>query len=296
MASGDRRAPGVAAAALTGSLPRSMEYDFFMAEPALQTEIRTTPSRTAAGHRELFRYGSRIVHMPQDDGSVALVEVPLDVDDFLDPEEGDVMVQGNWHEWVVSSLAGMLRRWLQRSPDVAVLSDIKICWGIPELPEPAPDVCVVRGMRDRLRQRGSLDVEEEGVRPCLLIEVVSPLYRHHDYTSKLKIYEQAGVEEYLIVEPKEGEPFGLIGYRLDDGGRYQPIPTDAGGRLSSRTTGLWFSPYPEPDFDRDRYLIVEDSATGERLRTPAEAEARARDAEAEVAQLREKLERLERET
>lgn len=264
-----------------------------MAQPARIYPIPSS-SETTVDRAELFRHGSRIVYMPQDDGSIAWREIPLSAKDFLNPEEGDMMVQGNWHDWVLSALKDMLKRWLERSPDVTVFSDFKMLWGIPDLPEPAPDVCVVRGLRDRRRYRGSLDLEAEGVRPCLLIEVVSPTYRRQDYDAKVKIYERVGIDEYLIVEPRAGEPFVLTGYRLDDAGRYRPIDADANGRLLSESTGLWFRPHPEPDFDSERFVVVEDAATGERLLTAEEEARRRREAEAEVARLKKELARRER--
>ena len=254
-----------------------------MAQPATRTSSSVPFPEATPRRGTRFRYGSRIVHMPQGDGTMLWREVPLTVDDFLDPEEGDLMVQGNWHDWVLSALSGMLRRWLERSLEVTVFSDFKMRWGIPDIPEPAPDVCVVRGLRERRKYRGSLDLKAEGVRPCLLIEVVSPLYRHHDYESKVEIYQRVGIEEYLIIEPREDQPFALAGYHLGPKGRYQLIVPDA-GRLLSKTTGLWFSPHPEPDFDRERFVIVEDVATGERLRTAGEEAQARRDAEARAAE------------
>ncbi len=41
-------------------------------------------------------------------------------------------------------------------------------------------------------------------RPDLVMEVVSPDYRHHDLETKRREYAQAGIPEYWIVDPDEG--------------------------------------------------------------------------------------------
>lgn len=59
-----------------------------------------------------------------------------------------------------------------------------------------PDVFVVCDPA-KLSERGC-----EGA-PDLVIEVVSPSSRRHDYIVKLGLYERAGVREYWIVDPGE---------------------------------------------------------------------------------------------
>ncbi|HSK78813.1 MAG TPA: hypothetical protein VLQ45_20325, partial [Thermoanaerobaculia bacterium] len=89
---------------------------------------------------------------------------------------------------------------------------------------------------------------------------------------KVAIYESAGVQEYLILDPPpvtRNGCFQMTGYRLDARGRYRLAEPDQGGFLS-QTTGLWFGLTPD---GQKLYLV--DFATGERLETPSEAKARA---------------------
>jgi len=260
-----------------------------MAHPALQ------PSSPNA---DPFYWGSRLVRV-ETAGGTELREVPLRREDVLDPQEGDMMVHGPKHGYFIRTLADMLDRWLG-SEDVAVFDDVKILWGRPDVPEVAPDVSVVRGLRDKWKDRASFSVPEEGVAPCLVIEVVSPRYREIDERDKVRIYQRAGVPEYLIVDVTT-TPVELTGYRLDRSGRYRRHGSKR--RWLSRTTGLRFRSGSGP-----LELLVEDAATGERLLTSAEeamvrraeaiarrvAEQRAEAAEAEVERLRRKLERFEK--
>lgn len=161
----------------------------------------------------------------------------------------------------------------------------------------------------------SFDVAKEGARPSLVIEVVSPKdarIRRTDKEDKVKLYQQAGISEYLILDPprrKTGFRFQWTGYRLDSMGRYRPIEPDAEGALLSETTGIRFTVSPRGDL-----FIAIDLATGKELqelisdervqreieaRRAAEERARLETAarqtvEAEVARLGEELERLKR--
>ncbi len=212
-----------------------------------------------------FRYGYRVQRVRDAGGREELRQIPLTLDDYLHPREGDLMTQGNPHERILTPLADLLRRWLEKIPEVGVFSDVLFRWGVPDLPAQAPDVAVVRGLGRPKAVAGSLDCKALGVSPCLAIEVVSPTHkeiREKDTRDKVRIYERAGVTEYLIVDPAgygRGEPFGLIGYRLDASGRYRQLVTDARGAIASETTGLLFVP------DAEHGVSVEVIATGERL-------------------------------
>jgi len=124
---------------------------------------------------------------------------------------------------------------------------------------------VIRGIRNKQEPRDVFDVVQEGVRPCLILEVVSPKYeevRRNDYVKKKEIYERVGIPEYLIVEPYRipGSPIRQwTGYRLGFDGRYQRIEPDGEGRLLSETTGLLFGIAEDGGFQ------VTDARTGERL-------------------------------
>ena len=67
----------------------------------------------------------------------------------------------------------------------------------------------------------------------LIVEVVSDESAARDRVEKWHEYQAAGVREYWIIDPRPGQPL-LQAWNLDDAGRYQPIPPDADGTVSSR--------------------------------------------------------------
>jgi Uma2 family endonuclease len=77
-----------------------------------------------------------------------------------------------------------------------------------------PDILFVAA-RNRL-----VSIEEKGVvgPPDLVFEILSPGNRSHDRVRKRKLYEQAGVKEYWIVDPqtKDTQGYLLKGKKYDE--------------------------------------------------------------------------------
>lgn len=252
-------------------LPRQTPYTILMTEPATKLPVSEHRAEPGLPESDPFRLGWRMRYRRLPDGRLEEKEVPLTPEELLDPEIGDHMVQNFWHGILGSLLFVLLRRHFKPRKDVLVGFDVKILWGVPGLQDPAPDISIIPGVRDRDKKERTLqgfNVHEEGTRPCLVIEVVSPNrpeYYHADHVRKPKIYRRAGVPEYLIIDlPPEGSgpPLKLSGYRLDAKGRYRRIKPDAKGRLFSETTGLWFG------ITRDgENVFFVDAATGKRRRT-----------------------------
>ncbi len=239
--------------------------------------------KPTSGVPDPFYWGSRLQRVELAGRGSRLVEIPLTRDDLLDPQEGDMMVHGPLHGLFIRTLADMLDRRLD-AEDVAVFDDVKMLWGQPGVPDVVPDISVIQGIRDKWRDRASFSVAEEGVRPSLVIEVISPRYRELDEQDKLEIYRQAGIPEYLIVDITK-TPVELTGYRSSASGRYQASP---GGSFVSWKTGLAFSAGTG-----DLEIVVEDVETGERLLTSSEEGAARRVAErrvSEAAAIRKELE------
>lgn len=252
------------------------------------------------------------------DGKLEQVAMPLTPERFLHSELGDQMGQGTRHSKTVRRIADMLDHHFGDEPDVLVTFDLTHYLG-SDLPYPAPDVSVIRGVPDAEVDRDSFDFEAEGKRPCLIVEVVSPLssrIRQTDLVSKVEIYALAGIPEYVIVDStRRDRRFRLLGYRLDRSGRYQAVEPDDQGRILSETTGVWFqiSPdgqqvslfkYPtgEPLLTRKEEEKLRKAAEARmhaeaKARKTAEAQARAeaearKAAEKETAQAQAELERL----
>lgn len=216
-----------------------------------------------------FYYGWREVLETLPDGRLTYHEEPLTLANFLDPQEGDHFVQGDKHFLIVNSIFNRFDQRYRNHPTIGVYSDLKIIWGIPDLSEPAPDISVIPNVQTKSDYHGSFDVVAEGTRPCLVVEVTSPRYQVDD-TDKVSIYEQAGIAEYIILNPHyedENLPMELKGYRLVDG-KYAPMIPDAAGRLLSETTGIWF--------ELDEWgleVVLTDAVTGECLLTKEEEHA-----------------------
>jgi Uma2 family endonuclease len=223
-----------------------------------------------------YRYGWRPVPKRRPDGSLYYERMPLSETDFLDPQPGDVMIQGALHWECANDLYDRFKLRYLNDSRIGVFADLKMRWGIVGLEEPAPDVAIIPGLRDKLAPRESFDIVAEGTRPCLVVEVMSPHYAGDD-TEKVRIYEQAGIPEYLIVKPygpQHERDFSLYGYRLV-GGRYRPWGADAEGRLHSLGLGVRFGVRSD-----HQGLEVLDAVTGEPLRNLVETElARQRDAQ-----------------
>lgn len=227
------------------------------------------------------------------DGRLELLSRPLTAEDFLNPQPEDTMTQGETHANIRRRLADLLDRHFK---DALVLEDVIHQLG-PGLPSPAPDVSVILGARPG--ERGSFSLPEEGVRPDLIVEIVSPgskAIRKVDEVDKVAAYSRAGIPEYVLIDlPRRGNRYrlGLQGYRLDSEGKYVPIEPDSQARLLCEATRLRFC------VEEGRVRVIDDR-TGQPLLYSDEEEARRRaaeearkTAEEETARLREELERLQ---
>ena len=161
-------------------------------------------------------------------GRMELVSMPLTPELFLNPQVGDKMTQGKRHLDTARWIAERLEDFFRPELGVLVTMDMKHLFG-PGLDQPSPDISVIRGVRNRDADRESFDVIVEGVRPCLIIEIVSPLssrIRKTDLEDKVTLYRRVGIQEYLILDCRRRDRrFQLIGYRLSPSG-YQPIKAD----------------------------------------------------------------------
>lgn len=74
----------------------------------------------------------------------------------------------------------------------------------------------------------------------LVIEIISPTSTGRDRADKFYEYEEAGIREYLIVDPRAGKQ-RVDYYVLDENGSYQPVLANGQGRYLSRIIdGFWF--------------------------------------------------------
>jgi len=240
-----------------------------------------------------FHIGWRDVRTLRPDGSEHWEQVPLTLEDALHPQEGDKIMEGSLHDLIRAYLTAVLRMLLSADPSALVLSDTGVYWDIEELRHHCPDVAVILGVRERRADWSSFFVAEQGVRPRLIIEIVSPNTRENDVVTKFRQYAQARVPVYVIIDRESRDaPWVLRGYDLA-GRRYLPKAADERGWLWLDAVGLWLG------VKGDRVALYRDD-TGEEVgdytavtlalqteKARAEAaEARLRELEAELARRR----------
>ncbi len=240
-----------------------------------------------------YYYGYRTIIEYDKNGRISYRYRPLTLDDFLEPEEGDVYMQGTLHTEDVIRLRSIFIHHMKDRENITVFCDLKIEWGIRKLKNPAPDISIFENVTDPEKPRGIFSVPEEGVKPFLVLEVVSPRYRDADINKKPDIYRKAGVSEYIIADPnlKGGKiSYTVSGYRLI-GNRYVKMKSDSQGRVRSLTTNVLIGAA-----ESGNRLAIYDAVTGEEILSDEErAEQEKARAEKEKARAEKEKARAEKE-
>lgn len=208
------------------------------------------------------------------DGQPEVVRIPLTPEEALHPQEGYVMPIRTDHDRISDDLCDMLRPYLEAQADLAVFHDLVFAWDHLAVKPYAPDIAVVPNVHDREKNRGQFVIEEEGTRPSLIIEVVSPSSREADRVIKVRDYARVGVQEYVYIDQRTYKGtiiWEVVGFQLQEG-VYLPILTDEDGALYLTTLNLRIG-------IEDGKVWLEDGATGENLLTNLEAQRARRVAE-----------------
>jgi len=226
---------------------------------------------------------------------------------LLAEEEHDEPLAGQEHSLTIQNLHYPLYAHL-RGPACFVASELRVYRDPHNLNDwREPDVLVALGVPDRVRPGYALWLE--GKAPDLVLEVLSPdSVRNRDLTAKRDWYGREGVREYVVVDPAGAfapEP-RLQAWRLGDlaapeSGGSEYVLADEDGILRSRVAPVgWVA--------RGEWVRVVDLATGDLLPTLWELEPRLREeiaarqeaqeragrAEARVRELEAELEQLRR--
>ncbi len=216
--------------------------------------------------------------------------------------DGEPMAESGRHVRTLLDMIDAIDRYFQDTPDIHVCGNMFIYYeeGNPRKVI-SPDVFMVRGVSKKdLRTYKTWEQQ-----PYLdfVLELASPSTYAKDFNEKKAIYEQIlRVKEYCIYDPYHEIDPSFIGFRLI-GDTYQEI-TFVEGRLPCETLGLelgerdgvlrLYDPGTETWFGPGREHIDEaETRASEEARARQEAESRAQHAEAELAELRAALERLE---
>ncbi len=128
-----------------------------------------------------------------------------------------------------------------------VSSQVTVIVVLPEREDPwkpKPDLFVVQGVP--AHSRTSYDTRSEGPMPPFVLEVASESTWRHDVGEKARLYQLAGVREYLVFDPAAeflGEQ--IRAWRVGEGGwkHWQPVARADGARVwQSEVLGLALRP------------------------------------------------------
>lgn len=147
--------------------------------------------------------------------------------EWVDEEIIEYMPPSAFHQKVTWFLFSLLRSFAERF-DLGMVGagplEVKLWAGGPSR---EPDVFFLSEAR-----LVSLDEQRFTGAPDLVIEVVSPGSVREDRVRKFTEYEQAGVREYWLVDPRPHQRT-VECYRRDEAGVFAPVDVTEDGRLHS---------------------------------------------------------------
>ena len=201
-------------------------------------------------------------------------------DIFYPSEDGEPLAETFVHVDAILMLIVLLRPYLQehfadQKPLILANQYVYYAENFPRL-RFAPDVAIVFGVEPG--SRDNYKIWEEKQVPAIIFEITSPSTQKEDKKNKKNLYENIGVLEYWLFDPKaEWIPEQLRGYRLEDR-TYQPI-TDR----YSQVLSLHLQP-------EGALLALYRSDTGEKLPLPSEVTEALKIAENNLEQERKRAE------
>ncbi len=211
---------------------------------------------------------------------------------FYPSSDGEPVAESYAHLCVLLATLEILRQYLQ-GQQATVLANQFLYYsqGFPRL-RVAPDVMVIFNVAPG--GRDNYKVWEEGEVPSVVFEMTSAGTKNHDQEFKKTLYEQLGVKEYWLFDPRgEWVQGQLQGYRLRNN-LYEPITDSRSEPLGLRlqVEGELIAFYRE---DTGEKLLnpTEQAQALREAQQRADAEALARQqAEQQVEQLKERLRSL----
>ena len=118
--------------------------------------------------------------------------------------------------------------------DLGKVNGSRAAYRLNDANSPEPDVAFIRGDRTNLVRRGFVNGP-----PDLAIEIVSPESVERDYETKRDLYQDAGVQEYWIVDEVQQKVTLL---RLAANGKYREVRPKKGELHSQVVPGFWVRP------------------------------------------------------
>jgi len=102
----------------------------------------STAPKYSTAQSDRFRYGWRYVSISRPDGTEAVEEVPLTLEDVLHPEEGDFILQTDAHNCDRGYLQSTFTARLRDKPTAVLLADCGVDWNISNVRRLCPDIAV----------------------------------------------------------------------------------------------------------------------------------------------------------
>lgn len=204
---------------------------------------------------------------------------------YYPESDGKPMAETDVHRDLMIDLIEALKVHFQDDPEVYVSGNILLYYeeGKP-LKSVSPDVLFVRGIEKKLRRTYKL--WEEGRMPDVVVEISSRKTWGDDWHVKFQLYARLGVKEYYLFDPEyDYLPEPLIAFRLTNG-VYKKFKVKK-NRVFSEALGLEL-------VDTGETLRLFDPSSRQFLPTLAEETLARKQAEAEIAQLRAELARLQK--
>ena len=150
-----------------------------------------------------------------------IVPKPQSTEIFYPSSDGEPLAESYVHLYAILVTLEVLKQYLQ-GIQATVLADQYLYYsqGFPRL-RVAPDVMVIFNVAPG--GRDNYKIWEEGEVPSVIFEMTSPGTKNQDTEHKKTLYEQLGVQEYWLFDPKgEWIEEKLRGYRLR-GEEYESI-------------------------------------------------------------------------